>query len=185
MAKQKSCHKFIYKLPSKRLKQARWNLTLPLETAIKNKNDVVALNDSQILRWICELNGLGNLDMEVAKVKKEIKYVKKLPGSKENRNAIKKLYEKLYSLQYQKDYFCLIMDSNQDYDRANKGFKINGYQYHRLLGTNGGIKKSTIIYIGDNVYKEIVKRMDNGRDKNKPIIPAKLEAYQADRKSVV
>lgn len=179
MAKQKSCHKFIYKLSSKRLKQARWNLTLPLETAIKNKNDVVALNDSQILRWICELNGLGNLDMEVAKIKKEIKYVKKLPGSKENRNAIKKLYEKLYSLQYQKDYFCLIMDSNQDYDRANKGFKINGYQYHRLLGTNGGIKKSTIIYIGDNVYKEIAKRMDNGRDKNKPIIPAKLEAYQA------
>ena len=77
MAKQKSCHKFIYKLSSKRLKQARWNLTLPLETAIKNKNDVVALNDSQILRWICELNGLGNLDMEVAKIKKEIKYVKK------------------------------------------------------------------------------------------------------------
>ena len=179
MAKQKSCHKFIYKLSSNRLKQAHWNLTLPLETAIKNKNDMVALNDSQILRWICELNGNLNLDMEVAKVKKEIKYIKKQPGSKENRNTIKKLYKKLYSLQYQKDYFCMIMDSNQDYDRANKGFKINGYPYHRLLGTNGGIKKSTIIYIGDNVYKEIVKRMDNGRDKSKPIIPAKLEAYQA------
>ena len=179
IAKQKSCHKFIYKLSSKRLKQAKWNLTLPLQSAMKNKNDIVALNDSQILRWICELNGIDDLDVEVSKLKKKIKDIKKQPKSKENKYKIKKLYEKLYSLQYQKDYFCMIMNSDKDYDRANKGFKINGYSYRRLLGTNGGIKKSTITYIGENVYDEIVKRMDNGRNKSKPIIPAKLEAYQA------
>ena len=71
MIKQQACHKFIYKLSSKRLKQSRWNLTLPLKTAIKNKNDIVALNDSQILRWICELNGIDDLDGEVLKLKKE------------------------------------------------------------------------------------------------------------------
>lgn len=146
---------------------------------MKNKNDIVALNDSQILRWICELNGIENLDAEVSKLKKEIKSIKKQPKSKENKDKIKELYEKLYSLQYQKDYFCMIMNSDKDYDRANQGFKINGYEYHRLLGTNGGIKKSTITYIGDNVFDKIIKRMDNGRDKTKPIIPAKLEAYQA------
>ena len=146
---------------------------------MKNKNDIVALNDSQILRWICELNGIENLDYEVSKLKREIKFIKKQPKSKENKDKIKELYDKLYSLQYQKDYFCMIMNSDKDYDRANQGFKINGYKYHRLLGTNGGIKKSTITYIGENVFDEIVKRMDNGRDKSKPIIPAKLEAYQA------
>ena len=166
-------------MQSKRLKQAKWNLTLPLQNAMKNKNDIVALNDSQILRWICELNGIENLDYEVSKLKREIKFIKKQPKSKENKDKIKELYDKLYSLQYQKDYFCMIMNSDKDYDRANQGFKINGYKYHRLLGTNGGIKKSTITYIGENVFDEIVKRMDNGRDKSKPIIPAKLEAYQA------
>ena len=174
-----SYHKFIYKLPSKRLKQAKWNLSLPLQTAMKNKNDIVAVNDSQILRWICELNGIENLDTEVSKIKKEIKATKKLPKTRENSKNIKTLYEKLYSLLYQKDYFCMIMDSDKDYDAANKGFSINGYKYHRLLGTNGGIKKSTITYIGEHVFDEIVKRMDNGRDKSMPIIPAKLEAYQA------
>ena len=146
---------------------------------MKNKNDIVALNDSQILRWICELNGIENLDYEVSKLKREIKFIKKQPKNKENKDKIKELYDKLYSLQYQKDYFCMIMNSDKDYDRANQGFKINGYKYRRLLGTNGGIKKSTITYIGENVFDEIVKRMDNGRDKTKPIIPAKLEAYQA------
>lgn len=179
MASQKTCHKFIYKLPSKRLKQAKWKLTLPLQAAMKNGNDIVALNDSQLLRWICELNGIEDLDKEVSGLKKEIKTIKKQDKSNENREKIRKLYNKLYSLQYQKDYFCLVMDSNSDYDRANQGFKINNYEYRRLLGTNGGIKKSTITYIGSNIFPEIVRRMDNGRDKTKPIIPAKLEAYQA------
>lgn len=146
---------------------------------MKNKNDIVALNDSQILRWICELNDIENLDYEVSRLKREIQFIKKQPKSKENKDKIKELYDKLYSLQYQKDYFCMIMNSDKDYDRANQGFKINGYKYRRLLGTNGGIKKSTITYIGEDVFDEIVKRMDNGRDKTKPIIPAKLEAYQA------
>lgn len=179
MAKQQSFHKLIYKLSSKRLKQAKWDLTLPLQAAIKNKNDVVALNDSQILRWICELNGIPEPDVEILKLQSQIRALKRQRKTKENLNKIKELYEKLYDLQYQKDYFCMIMDSDKDYDRANQGFKINGYRYRRLLGTNGGVKQSTITYIGDHVYTEIVRRMDNGRNKNKPIIPAKLEAYQA------
>ncbi len=144
-----------------------------------NKDDIVALHNSQVLRWICELNGIENLDEEVSILKASIKYHKKLPKSEMNKNKIKELYEKLYLLQYQKDYFCLIMNSKSDYDRANKGFKINGYKYYRLLGTNGGIKSSTITYLSENVIDEVRKRMDNGRNKNMPIIPAKLEAYQS------
>lgn len=179
MAKQQSCQKFIYKLPSKRLSQSHWDLNLPLTAAIKNKNDVVALSDSQLLRWICELNGTENLDWEVQHIQSEIKCAKKLPKSEETKNKVKELYKKLYSFQYQKDYFCLIMNTAKDYIRANKGFKINQYPYRRLVGTNGGIKKSTITYVGDHVFHEIKKRMENGRDQTKELIPAKLEAYRA------
>ena len=55
---------------------------------MKNKNDIVALNDSQILRWICELNGIENLDNEVSKIKKEIKYTKKQEKTKENKDKL-------------------------------------------------------------------------------------------------
>ena len=170
MPKQKPCQKLIYKLSSSRLKQADWKLTLPLSLAMKNGTDLVALQDSQLLRWICELNGTNNLAEETAKLQKEISLRKRLPESKEQRDAIQRLYEKLYGLQYQKDYLCVVMDSNKDYDRANQGFSVNGYPYHRLLGTNGGIKKSTIVYLGDRIYTEIQKRMDNGRDQTKPIV---------------
>lgn len=146
---------------------------------MKNKNDIVALNDSQILRWLCELNKLDDLDTKVSNIKYQIKLEKKKPKTKETKERIKKLYEDLYNLQYQKDYNCLIMDSNSDYDRANKGYSINGIKFKRLLGTNGGIKKSTITYINEDIYAEIKKRMDCGRNMKKEIVPAKLEAYQA------
>ena len=72
----------------------------------------------------------------------------------------------------------IIMDSNADYKRACKGFRINGITYKRLLGTAGGIKNSTIVFVNAQLVDELRKRIDNGRTP-KPIVPAKLEAYRA------
>ena len=176
---KKPYQKFIYKLPSERLRKADWNLNLPLEDAIKNKNDIVALSDSQLLRWIDEINGMEDTKEKIVEIKQQIKYCKKQTKSNETKRMVKELYDELYNLQFQKDYFCMIMNSNKDYDRANKGFKINGITYKRLLGTNGGTKKSTIVYINELLYDEVKERLDNGRNKITPLVPAKLEAYQA------
>lgn len=86
---------------------------------MKNKKEVVAVNDSQILRWISQLNGIQDLDIEVKNIKTEIKRIKKEPKSRENKDKIEKLYDKLFSLQYQKDYFCMIMNNSRDYDKAS------------------------------------------------------------------
>ena len=177
---QKSYLKFIYKLHSKKLKKANWNLTLPLNVAMHDyPEDIVSLNDSQLLRFIDELNGVSDINGKIKDIKKKIRIEKKKPKSRETKMIIKGLYENLYNLQFQKDYVCVIMDSNSDYDRANKGFSINGIKYRRFLGTNGGIKNSTIVYVNEKLYPELKKRLDNGRNKTVPLVPAKLEAYQA------
>lgn len=140
---------------------------------------VVSLNDSQLLRFIDELNGVVDVDNKIKSIQRKIRMEKKKPKSRETRIIIKNLYDALYSLQFQKDYVCVIMDSNKDYDRANLGFSINGIEYKRFLGTNGGIKNSTIVYVNAKIYPELKKRLDNGRNKEVPLVPAKLEAYQA------
>ena len=71
------------------------------------------------------------------------------------------------------------MDNKSDYKRANNGFKVNGINYKRYLGTTGGIKNETIIYLNEEIHDEIYKRTNNGRDINKELVPAKLEAYMA------
>ena len=74
---------------------------------------------------------------------------------------------------------CLIIDKEKDYHRACKGFSINGLKYKRLLGTNGGVKNSTIVFVSERHIDEIRRRIDNGRDMTKEMVPAKLEAYKA------
>lgn len=177
---QKSHLRLIFKLHTAQLKQADWNLTLPLEKAIKNHPDtVVSIGDSQILRFIDELNGIDNMTAEVKAKQREIRFQKKQPTSTESKKRIRKLYKELYALQFQKDYICVVMDRKSDYDRANKGFKVNGIKYRRFLGTNGGIKNSTIVYVNEKLYPELKRRLDNGRNMETPLVPAKLEAYQA------
>lgn len=177
---QKSCLRLIYKLESTQLKRAKWNLDLPLEEAIINQpRSVVSLADSQVMRFIDEINGVDNISEKVRVVQQKINIAKKRPKSRETKVMIRELYRSLYELQFQKDYICVIMDSKTDYDRANLGFTVNGIPYRRFLGTNGGIKNSTIVYVSERIYPELKKRLDNGRNMEKTFVPAKLEAYQA------
>ena len=167
------------------LKRSKWKLNLPLNTAWKNcPSVIVALNDSQCLRFIDEINGAKNVNEDIFELQKKIRATKKKPKSKENKQLIGNYYNTLYHLQFQKDYVCVVMNSKQDYDRANQGFSITYEEgltinYRRLLGTNGGIKNSTIVYVNTLLYDEIKHKLDNGRKLDMKLVPAKLEAYQA------
>ena len=178
ISKQLTCQKFIYKLHSSRLRKHRWRLTLPIEEARRNE-EVISLADSQTLRWIDSLNNITDADAKAKKIKEEIRSLRTATNSVKNRHAVRKLYDELDQLQYKADYVTLIIDKEKDYYRAIKGFQINGVKYRRLLGTNGGIKNSTIVFVSENVVDELHRRISNGRNPEKELVTAKLEAYQA------
>lgn len=178
---QKHCHKFVYKLHSRDIRKSKYKFELPLEIAMRDYPEcIISLNDSQILRFIDELNGTTDSDAKAKEIKRKLREVKKHKRSPETRAMIRNLYSALYDIQYQRDYICIIMDSNKDYDLLNKnGFSVNGVEYQRLLGTNGGIKMSTIVYVSKRLHDKLQEKIDNGRNKNQLLVPAKLEAYQA------
>ena len=178
MAKQQASQKYIFKISTGRLKRAKWNLTLPISEARKN-DEVISLNDSQMLRWIDELNGITDAEAEVARIRQRIKAVKKMPHSVQNKREIRKLYEDLDRIQFKPDYLHLVIDRPKDLYKACKGFRVNGIKYKRLLGTSGGVKNSTIVFVSERLVDELRKRVDNGRDNSIEQIPAKLEAYRA------
>lgn len=178
ISKQLVCQKYIYKIRSSRLRKEKWKLTLPIEEARRN-DEVISLADSQVLRWIDELNGLTDTDAKARDIKSEIKRLRKEQNSVQNRRAIKQLYTKLDMIQYKPDYMCLIIDKEKDYHKACRGFTINGIKYKRLLGTNGGIKNSTIVFVSERHAEELRRRIENGRNMDKKLVTAKLEAYKA------
>lgn len=132
-----------------------------------------------MLRWIDELNGVVDADERAREIKKRIKELRSQETTIASKREIKKLYGQLDELQFKKDYMCLIIDREKDYYRACAGFTINGVKYKRLLGTNGGIKNSTIVFVSERLQPELQRRVDNGRNPDMPFVTAKLEAYKA------
>lgn len=132
-----------------------------------------------MLRWLDELNGITDAEANAKVIKAEIRRLRKEDDSVQNRRQIKQLYSKLDNIQFKPDYLCVIIDKEKDYHRACRGFSINGMQYVRLLGTNGGVKNETIVFISERHAEEIRRRIDNGRDLTQAMVPAKLEAYKA------
>jgi hypothetical protein len=140
-------------------------------------NEIISLADSATLRFIDELNDLKDAEEKAKLIKRNIKNAKK---HNVKRSEIKKLYEELNAVQFKPDYLCLIIDDEKDYWIAfNRGFKVNNIKYKRLLGTNGGVKGSTIVFTSERLHTELRKRLDNGRNKNVEMVPAKFGAYES------
>lgn len=168
----------MFKIHTDRLRKAKWRMELPLDEARRN-DEVISLASSQVLRWIDELNEVRNADDRVREIRRRIRAIRKEPVSAANRREIRKLYAELDEIQFKPDYMCLIVDKVSDYRRACKGFSINGIRYRRLLGTPGGLKVSTVVFVSERLYPELYRRIENGRDPDKKFVPAKLEAYRA------
>ena len=131
------------------------------------------------MRFIDRLNDVHNVDAEASEIKREIRRLKNEPPSAANKRKINKLYDLLDGLLFKPDYMHLIIDKEKDYWRACKGFSINGITYARLLGTNGGVKTKTIVFVNEKLVGTLRTMIDNGRDTSKELVPAKFEAYRA------
>lgn len=179
MSQHLTSQRFVYKIHTSRLRRAKWNLTLTINQARENK-ELIALSESQMMRFIDELNGITNPEIHIADIKLQIKKLKLEKNLAYSRPKIKKLYDELDKYQFKKDYVCVVIDNNKDYMKIYKnGFKINGIIYKRLLGTTGGVKNNTIVFVNEQLLPELKRRIDNGRDLTKEFTPAKLEAYNA------
>lgn len=143
-----------------------------------------------MIRFIDQINGKDSETIynEVKSLRNHLKWIKKQQKSDENRREIKKIYQKIDELQFVPEYLLLIIDRPSDYWKAFECLKFNGKKYtkyKRLLGTPGGIKTNTIVFLAEHtsdgrpLRDEIFRKIENGRDPEKAMVPAKLEAYRA------
>ena len=204
MAKSQKNQTFVLKINTGYLSKNNWHLTFKLSEIRKQPQLVVSLGSSQVLRWMPELTGRPDADIQASQIKKEIKYLKTQGNSFENKKKISQKYDELYELQFQPHYMMLVMDSPKDYRYAcNHDFKITidygtktkTVEYKRFLGTAGSIKKSTIMFVDKNIHSRLMEKINNGRyegpkedeaikthngmELNYKFIPAKINAYFA------
>ena len=171
--------KYIYKLNSTYLDMNDYNVNIALDDVTRNSEIIISVGHSQLVKWIEELTGTEDNYIKAEQVRKEIKYLKSLGNTKENKKNIKTKYDELYSLQFEPNLVSIEFDKKSHFDNCCEKLIINGKKFHRLYGTPGGLKMSTVLFVDNDLYRPIYDRVTNGRNSELEYTPAKLEAYMA------
>lgn len=90
------------------------------------------------------------------------------------------LDQEISTIDFSKYILIVVIDKKSDFNRAvdHQGIKVNGNTFRRFVGTSGGLKKNTLLFVNTEVLDELNKRCECGRGEIK-IVPAKYEAYKA------
>lgn len=171
--------KYIYKLNSTYLDMNDYNVNITLDDTARNSDIVISVGHSQLIKWIEELTGTENNYLRAEQVRKEIKGLKSLGNTKENKKNIKNKYNELYNLQFEPNLVSIEFDKKLHFNICNQKLIINGKRFRRLYGTPGGLKMSTVLFISEDLYGPVYERVTNGRNLSLEYTPAKLEAYMA------
>jgi hypothetical protein len=88
---------------------------------------------------------------------------------------------KLPKTDYSQYVLSLVNDtkSKTRFKNATKGFKVNGITFKRFVGTTGGLKANTVLFVNADIIDELNAKCECGRNKALKVVPAKYEAYKA------
>ena len=140
----------IFKIGTDILKMSDWDLQLSKDKAM-SLNMLVSLFDSQMFELIRQI--LKERKKDIPK-KDYTKYVLSLVNNGKNKQT-------------------------KDFKRALKGFKVNGIEFKRFVGTTGGLKNNSVIFVSTEILNELNRRCECGRNRELEVIPAKYEAYKS------
>lgn len=168
---------YTVKLTSSLLKEYKYDLNISFEDCLRS-GLIVSLADSQMLLSCREITGQV-VDKDILESwYTERDQIKKRKNSKENRQRLKELQQKIYDMMYIPEYITVVMENIKDYERMfKKGFKFNGRTYRRFSCSASQARVSTIVFVDETIKDELKRRLDNGRDLNKPLAPSKYNAY--------
>jgi hypothetical protein len=82
------------------------------------------------------------------------------------------------NLDWTKYVLSLVIDDKKDFYRACDGFCVNKIKFKRFVGTTGGLKKNSVIFVNENIYDELNQRVSSVTIEQK-FVPAKYEAYKS------
>jgi hypothetical protein len=141
----------IFKIESIRFRNSDWNLTISKKRAME-LNEIVSLFDSQLFELIRNILIDNGLEDSVNNID-YTKYLMSLVISKDN--------------------------TKNDFYRACDGFVLNGITFKRFVGTTGGLKANSVLFVNEKILDELNSRCECGRNVKLKVVPAKYEAYKA------
>lgn len=132
-----------------------------------------------MIRALFKLKNIYFNQAEVDELLVNEKRLKKMPNSKENRDKLREITEKIEKVLFIEDLVSIKFDTKKHYREIleRKGFYINGIRFVPFMASAGMIRKNTALFINNNLKHPLMDILENGRDENVPMVTAKWGAY--------
>ena len=174
--------RYVYKIKSDYIDRNGGKLEFKdMSNAIKNRY-IVSLGSSTGIRIIEKMINTNDKEKKINAIKREIKSLKRTKDldKKELKKLIKEKNTEKIKLMHEDSICNVIFKSKSQYKKySKKGFYINGEKYVILLGTSGGIKKNTVMFVKEKLYQKVWESLIADANLNIPMIPSKLMGYMS------
>ena len=184
MSKSLLNQRYCYKINSSYIRRHKGKIYVTdIAKGIKNRF-IVGVGDSDGSRIIREIIESENNEEYINKIKTSIEEIKEGLIEDLDKKQIKKKIKELNcslleaSLQ---DCICnVVFNNDNDFDKYSKeGFYLNDAKYILLLGTAGGVKNNTVMFVKEEIHSKLEERINNGADFSIPLLPSKLMSYKS------
>ena len=147
------------KLNSNKVIEAKGDLSLTLQQA--KADEIITLSESQLLVWL-----FGGQE-ELAKVSQQFSELKGQRSKSTSKSEFKRLTVQMENLQFTDKIVQVEVKNKNHVKLITNGFKLNGYEYKYLLSKGSKV----ITFTREDVYEDLHKRINNGRDMSVKFIP--------------
>lgn len=162
---------YIIKTKSNRLKQSNYSIYFEDIDEMRKNGEVVSIGESQLVRSLFKITGK---DQTLQTVREEVSNLSKSKSSR-IKNA-----KKIDELLFIPELVSLVVENKNEYKEIIKnGLFINDKKYVRLLCGAGHARRDNVVFIQEEFEKPLKKILNNDRDLNVKIAPAKFNAYFA------
>lgn len=169
---------YTFKFNSDRLKKFKYNIELDFDEALEY-DEVISIFENQIIKSINRLKGRSICKSKINELKNKIYLLKKQKHSEENSKQIKEFQDEINQMLYVPEYITITMIHNSHYKYLyENGLTLNGIKYFRWNSSASQSRVNTVLFISEDVHADLTKVLDNGRNLNKKLVPAKLNAYR-------
>jgi hypothetical protein len=164
------------KFTSARLKDSNYKLNITLDQARKN-NELIRLGDNQILRTLRKVINKPFLPDQLSNL---IKEKKKFFREGNDKNHLFEIMKQIDDILFVPQIISVHIDNKAHLRNIyNKGLFINGQSYSRLWAGAGNLRRNIINMIRSDLKDQMQQVLDNGRNMDIPLVPAKHGAYFA------
>lgn len=172
---------YTMKFSSAKLREMNYRVDTTFDEAFE-MGEIIALADGQILRSIRAIRK-RTVDKEKLERLFAERALLRRRCEKRRHNAayadrLKWLKDKINRTMFIPDYVTVVMDHPKHYEHIFKhGIYINGQRYRRFSCAAGQARVSTVVFCNEEIADELERRLNNGRNMDKPQSPSKFNAY--------